>query len=203
MEHAEELGGRPYVWDGDCFPLGQDSMALAAFATLRRGWRVCDLGCGAGALMALLLTREGSLSLTGVELSPHAAAFAHRNLPGHTVLTADLTDRDLLPPASSFDLVISNPPYFRAGSGGDGGPARMEGSCTAEALCASAAALLKNGGRFALIYRSERLTDLLCALRGAGLEPKRLKLLSAPGKPPYAVLVEAVRGGKPGLQMEQ
>lgn len=202
MEHVEELGGRPYVWDEDCFPLGQDSMALAAFATLRKGWRVCDLGCGAGALMALLLARDGSLSLTGVELSTHAAFYARQNLPGHTILTGDLTDRRLLPAGGSFDLAVSNPPYFKAGSGGDGGCARMEGTCTLEALCASAAFLLKNGGRFALVYRSERLTDLLCALRGAGLEPKRLKLLSAPGKAPYAVLAEAVRGGKPGLQIE-
>ncbi len=202
MERMEQLGPYPYVWDKDCFPLGQDSMALAAFCTVKPRWQVCDLGCGAGALMVLLLGRDATLALSGVELDAHAADMARRNLPAHSILTGDLTNRAALPPAGRFDLVVSNPPYFRAGTGGDGGRARMEGACTIEALCDSAAYLLKNGGRFALVHRSERLCDLLCALRGAGLEPKRMKLLSSPGKTPYAVLLEAVRQGRPGLQIE-
>ena len=40
----------------------------------------------------------------------------------------------------------------------------------------------------------------VCALRGAGLEPKRLQFCRhSPDKPPYAVLAEAVKGGRPGL----
>lgn len=202
MEHTEQLGLYSYTWDENCFPLGQDSMVLAEFCTLRPKWNVCDLGCGAGALMVLLLGRENSLALTGVEVDPHAAAFARRNVPDAAILTGDLSDRAVLPPAGGHHLVISNPPYFRVGSGGDGGMARMEDTCTVETLCISAAYLLKNGGRFALVYRSERLCDLLCTLRAHALEPKRMKLLAAPGKTPYAVLVEAVRQGKPGLKIE-
>lgn len=202
MEHAEQLGPYRYVWDEDCFPLTGDSIALATFCTLKKNGRVCDLGCGAGALMVLLLGREATLAVSGVELDPHAAARARQNLPGVPVTVGDLTKRDNLPPGGSCDLVISNPPYFAHGSGGDGGKARMEQTCTVEALCAGAAYLLKNGGRFALCYRPERLCDLLCALRAAGLEPKRMKLLATPGKPPSAVLVEAVRQGRPGLQVE-
>ena len=42
----------------------------------------------------------------------------------------------------------------------------------------------------------------LAALRGARLEPKRLQLLSyGPSSPPYAVLVEAVKEGGPGLEI--
>ena len=57
MEHRERLGEFTYVWEKCCFPLGGDSLALGAFATVRPGWRVCDLGCGAGALGILLLAR--------------------------------------------------------------------------------------------------------------------------------------------------
>ncbi len=72
--------------------------------------------------------------------------------------------------------------------------------CTLAELCRAAAKALKPKGRFALVYRAEGLVDLLCALRSEGLEPKRLKLCAhSPDKPPYAVLVEAVKGGKPGL----
>ena len=66
----------------------------------------------------------------------------------------------------------------------------MEERCTLEQLCAAAARSLKNGGRFALVHRADRLTDLLCALRGAGLEPKRMQLVQhREGKAPSAVLL--------------
>ena len=66
----------------------------------------------------------------------------------------------------------------------------------------AAARLVRNGGRFALCHRPERLTDLLCALRVCGLEPKRLQLAAhAPDRPPSLVLVEAVRQGRPGLEV--
>ena len=202
MEHVERLGPYSYTWDEACFPLTGDSVALAAFCALKKGWRICDLGCGAGALMALLLGREAAIEVSGVELDAHAAELARHNLPGVPVTCGDLTRRADLPSVGNCDLVISNPPYFAAGSGGNGGRARMEQTCTVEALCESAGYLLKNGGRFALCYRPERLCDLICALRAAGLEPKRVKLLSCPGKAPSVVLLEAVKRGRPGLQIE-
>jgi tRNA1(Val) A37 N6-methylase TrmN6 len=59
------------------------------------------------------------------------------------------------------------------------------------------------GGGFALVHRPERLTDLFCTLRQAGFEPKRLRLVChRPGKAASLVLVEAKKGGKPGLRLE-
>ena len=150
-------------------------------------------------MLLLCARREPALSLAGVELDPHAAALARENLAQNhlagEILTCDL--RAMSP--RRVDLVISNPPWYPEGSGAEGGPGQM-GGCTLRELCAAAAKALDRKGRFALVYRAEGLTDLLTELRQAGLEPKRLKLCShAPDKPPYAVLVEAVKGGRPGL----
>lgn len=203
---TEQLGPFRYTWTEDCFPLGRDSLALGAFATLGRRRRVCDLGCGAGALALLLLAREPSLSYTGVERDPAAAERAYGNLKENglqgAVLTGDFTRREQLPAAGRFDLVVSNPPYFAAGTGRSGGAARMEEGDGLPGLCAAAGYLLRNGGRFALTYRPERLCDLFAALRTHGLEPKRLQFLQhAPDKKPSSVLVEAVRQGRPGLDV--
>ncbi|MCI9402306.1 MAG: methyltransferase [Oscillospiraceae bacterium] len=198
----EQLGPYIYRWDGDCFPLGADSLALGGFCTLKGGWRVLDLGCGAGLLLLLCARRQEGLTLSGVEWDPHAAALARENLAENglkgQILTCDLRAMSLDKP---MDLVISNPPWYPQGSGKEGGPGRME-DCTLPQLCTAAAGTLKPKGRFALVHRPERLTDLLCALRGAGLEPKRLRLCRhSPDKSPYAVLIEAVKGGHPGLDI--
>ena len=203
MSGAEHLG--PYLLEvkEGVFPLGGDSLALGAFATVKRGWRVCDLGTGSGCLLLMLAAREGGLSLTGVEREERAAQCARENLVHSglegTVLQADW--RQVTLPAGGFDLVISNPPYFQPGHGGDGGGAR-QADCSLEELCRTAARLLRNRGRFALCHRPERLADLCCALRARGLEPKRLRLVCRrAGDAPSLLLLEARRGGRPGLDI--
>ena len=205
MGKPERLG--PYLLEQPegVFPLGEDTLALGRFATVRRGWRVCDLGCGSGALGLLLLEREETLALTGVERDPAAAALARRTFARNglivPVLTGDLRDRGLLP-AGGFDLAVSNPPWYPLGAGPSGGSARSEERCTLEELCAAAGRLVRNGGRFALVHRPERLPALFAALEGSGFAPKRMALVQhRTGTPPSAVLLEAVRQGRPGLEV--
>ena len=202
---TEQLGPYTLSWPEGVFPLGGDTLALGEFATVKPRWRVCDLGTGSGALLLLLARRSQGLSLTGVELDPLSARTARDNLARNglegQILEGDL--RNIPLPAGSFDLVVSNPPYFPVNAGKSGGSARSEEGCTLAQLCAAAGRLVKNGGRFALCHRPERLTDVLCALREHGLEPKRLKLLAhAPGHPPSLLLVEGVRQGRPGIVIE-
>ena len=149
-------------------------------------------------LQAAFLLRAG----TREEL---AAALARQNLADNglagEILPGDLRDRTLLA-GDRFHLVVSNPPYFRAGSGKSGGQARMDDTCSVTDLCQAAGRLVRTGGRFALVYRPERLAELFAALAAARLEPKRMQLLAYDRrKPPYAVLVEAVKDGGPGLEV--
>ena len=203
MSKLEQLGPYQLEQRPGVFPLGSDTLALGRFATVRKGWRVCDLGTGSGVLLLLLAARESQLELFGLDQDPAAAALAQDNLRYNDlegqIWTGSWSQAPF--PPGSFDLVVSNPPYYAPGSGKDGGPARMERE-ELDALCRAAARLLRNGGRFALSFPTQRMVDLLEAMRRWDLEPKRLKLLShTPTKPPYALLVEGVRQGKPGLQV--
>lgn len=205
MRGPEQLGPYTLCQPEGVFPLGEDALALGSFATVKRGWRVCDLGTGSGCLLLLLAGREEELRLSGVDRDPAAAQAARDNLARNglsgEIWTGDWGAVPFAP--GSFDLVISNPPYYARGSGGDGGPARMEGEGDGLApLCRAAARLLRNGGKFALCFRPERLAGLFAALEGSGLEPKRLQFAAhRPDCPPRLALVEAVRQGRPGLEV--
>lgn len=216
MEHWDCLrpGGYRFVYDDALFPPGTDSFLLSSLPRLKAGLRVCDLGSGIGLLGLLLLQRQAELTVTGVEILPEAAALAERSAAENGLterlrtLRGDLREIRQLLPAGSFDLVISNPPYFSPNSGKLSArpplqAARAELSCTTAELCSAAAYLLRWGGSFCLVHRPERLTDLLCAMRDAAIEPKRLRLVcKQPEAAPSLILLEGRRGGKPGLSIE-
>ncbi len=212
MERAERLwpNGPRYIYDEQCFPPSTDSFLLGGFALPRRGQTVCDLGAGAGLLGLLLLAREPSLTVTGIERDEHACQMLRRNAADNglpiTALCADLRQRETLP-AGAFQLAVSNPPYFdpRAGAVAEGprGQARAQLTATLDDIFAAAARLLQWGGRLCLVYRPEQLAALMTAAAAHGLEPKRLRLVQHTAQStPSLVLLECRRGGKPGLSVE-
>ena len=213
MEHWELLrpGGYRFVWDDELFRPGTDSFLLSSMPRLKRGLRVCDLGSGAGLLGVLLLQREPSLTVTGLERLPAAVELADRcaALNGLTERLIsrcmDLRDAPKRFPTGSFDLIVSNPPYYQGVAPSDSArrAARHESACTFAELVETAACLLRWGGAFCFVHKPERLTDVLCQLRTARCEPKRLRFVSdTPGAAPSLILVEGRRGGNPGLNVE-
>ena len=206
-------GGPLYAQD-PAAPLGTDSVLLADFVRPGGAERGIDLGCGGGILSLLLLARSETLHMTGLELRPDAAALGRENLARNglsgrsEILTGDIREHRSLFAPGSFDLAVSNPPYFPAGSGGRSpdparAAARGEEYCSLPQLCRAASWLLHTGGRFCLVHRPERLSELFVCLSAHALEPKRLRLVCPrEGSAPSLVLVEARRGGRPGLQIE-
>ena len=216
MEHSESLrpGGYRFFYDDALFRPGTDSFLLSSLPRLKPGLRVCDLGSGTGLLGLLLLQREPSLTVTGVEIQRAAVRLAEKAAGENglterlTTIHGDLRDIRRLLGAGAFDLAVCNPPYYAPSSGGIAPEearrtARSEVSCTLEDVCRAASYLLRWGGAFCLVHKPERLTDLLCLLRETGLEPKRLRLVeNRTGAAPSLVLLEGRRGGKPGLTVE-
>lgn len=216
MERKDYLfdGGACFYYDDALFPPGTDSFALGYFARPKPGDRVCDLGSGTGLLGTLLLARESSLTLHCVELNERATALAERGFAENgwaeraAFCVGDLRDSAVLGAAGSMDFCISNPPYFKAGSGLSctekaRKTAREESACTLDDVCAAAARVLRWGGKFCLVHRCDRLCDLISSLRAHGLEPKRLRfVLPRSDAAPSLLLLEARRGGRSGLSIE-
>ncbi|MFZ5996462.1 MAG: tRNA1(Val) (adenine(37)-N6)-methyltransferase [Nitrospirota bacterium] len=108
-----------------------------------------------------------------------------------------------------YDLVVSNPPYRRVTSGkispGDERAiARHEVKLPLPELAKAASLLLKHNGRFAMVHLPERLIEIIVALQGNGMEPKRLRFVhSKVDAEAKMILIEAVKGARPGLVVEK
>ena len=215
-ERVDDLHRNGYVilQDAKRFCFGIDAVILSGFARVKKGECALDLGTGTGIIPILLEGRTKGEHFTGLEIQEESAEMARRSVALNDleqkvdIVTGDIKQAGDLFGGSVFDVVTSNPPYMNEG-GGLQNPsdakaiARHEILCTLEDVVKNAAKVLKPAGRFYMVHRPQRLTDIICTLRQYGLEPKRLRFVhSYVEKPPTMVLVEAVRGGKPMLKAE-
>ena len=206
--------GGPLFCQAEHFRLSTDCVLLADFVNTSSAAKGIDLGCASGAIGLLLLSRSPRLHMTGLELLPQAAALAGEKMAVNglsarsRIVTGDIRQHRQLFPSGSFDLVVANPPYFPLGSGAvspDEGRAAARGelSCTLEDICTAAAFLCRTGGRFSLVHKPERLSEVLCCMSRHGLEPKRLRLVCHRAElAPNLALIEGRRGGRPGMKVE-
>ena len=202
-------GGPCYKHRIGLFPLSSDTAWLGGFLRLGGVRTAIDLGCGGGALSLQILGRKPSVCLTAVDILSAAAEQTAQNAArnGFSVqtVTGNLADYKTLLPRERFDLAASNPPYYplsHPAAEGERGGARRE-SCTLSEWVCAAAWTLRFGGHFCLVYLPERLSELLCTMTEAGIEPKRLRMIHKDEHTaPSAVLVDGCKGGKIGLSIE-
>ena len=191
------------------FPFSTDSAVLGHFAKLPRQAAVLDLGAGCGTLGLLLCAKDPACHVTGVELDPAAHAAAEENIRRNGLsgrmesICTDLRTLRLTP--GSFDVCVSNPPYFSGGPASKRTPlARREDCCPPEELLSCAARHVKYGGDVYLVHKPDRLAQLITLAAREGLETKRLCLLRhQPEKEISLVLLQLRKGGKPGLLLEE
>ena len=194
---------------------GTDSYLLAAFARAVPSGRAAELGCGTGVVSMLCAEKGKYARITAAEIQEKYADLALRNVNLNgltekiTVVRADVRDLTETDTGGPCDAVFANPPYMKAGAGKENDEkemtvARREVFGGAEDFCAAAARLLKYGGSFSVVYRPERTADLLCAMRGTGIEPKKMvTVYPYHNAPPCLILVEGRRGGAAGMAVSR
>lgn len=191
------------ITDGLTF--GTDALLLAGYIGGKYGYGV-ELGGGTGIISMLLLSRGKVGRISCVEVQTEFAGLIRRNaelngLDGLEAVEADVRE---YAPAREADIVFTNPPYMKVDSGRSCATdkknvARHEVMGDVGDFCRAAARILKYGGRFAVVYRPDRLADLIVAMRESGLEPKRLTMVHADARSePSMVLIEARSGGRSG-----
>lgn len=210
----EELAGGYGVFIGPEHGITTDTLLLAEFSMPSKGDCCADMGTGCGAIAILWCALAAPEQIYGIELdkagAEQASASVEKNGLGGkiSILNRDIRQhRDFLG-HQSLDKIACNPPYKALGAGlqnrdGQRSTARHELSLTPEDLAKAAAYALKFGGSISICQRPERLTDYMTVFRANNLEPKRLRLVQQHReKQPSLFLLEARKGGKPGLRAE-
>ncbi|MDO8685327.1 MAG: tRNA1(Val) (adenine(37)-N6)-methyltransferase [Clostridiales bacterium] len=213
-ERVDDLQCRGYklIQKKKGFSFGSDAVLLAAFAEVRRGDQILDLGTGSGIIPVLLAAKTKAAMIKGIEIQPEIAGMANRSIVMNKlenkveIVCGDLRDYNNLK-VGWYDLVVTNPPYNKTGGSiiNNSGPvaiSRHEVTCTLNDVVTSAARALRPDGRFAVVYRPERLVDLVWIMRNVGIEPKCLRFVhSSIYKKAHLVLINGTKGGKPELKM--
>lgn len=188
-----------------------DAILLAYFTTVRPAETVMDLGAGNGVLSLILAYLHPSISITGLEIQQSMAERGARNILLNRyedrvkIAQLDVSSVSDHFTSGSFDAVVCNPPYRRLRSGrisqsSERRIARHETNATLDDFVGSAAFLLAAKGRFTCIYLSDRAVDLLEAMRCAGIEPKRMRMVHPfVGAGASMILAEGVKGGRCGV----
>ena len=212
---TEDLGiaGLSIYQDDELYRFTSDSVLLSRFASVKPGEVVADLCSGSGIVGFHLygLNAEKIKSVTFFEMQKPlydlSVASIKKNALEDRFFAVNTRVQDIDKSYyGKFSLCVCNPPYMAVDSGAHDKSetvaiCKREIALNVTELAKSLAAVLKYGGRACLVHRADRLTDVICALCAAGLEPKRLQFVLAAKPEPYLFMIEAVKGGKSGLKV--
>lgn len=198
----------------DMFNFSLDTVLLANFCTLNKDVNeIVDFGTN-NAAIPLLLSRRTDKKITGVEIQKDAVDLAIKNIELNqldnqiSIIHADI--KEFVKTAQKVKLVVCNPPFFKVGEKSNLNEneylqiARHEIKINLDEIIKSAAMILDNKGRFAMVHRPDRMIEIINCMQKYDIEPKRIQFVYPKvGKESHIFLIEGMYKGNKGAKIEQ
>ncbi|MGB6127574.1 MAG: methyltransferase [Psychrilyobacter sp.] len=209
-ENLEPLDhGMVILQKKDGFRFGEDAIMVSEFFKPTKNGKLLDIGTGTG-IISLILSRNSKVdNVTSVEIQEKMADMAKRSVEkNHLIEKIEVLNIDIkkLNRGNTYDYIVSNPPYMKS-SNGKVNPhsmkaiSRHEITLNLKELIDESRRLLKPGGSLTLIYRSERMVELLSNLSESGFYPKRIQnIFSENTKISKLFMIEAIKGKNKGFE---
>ena len=193
-----------------------DSVLISDFVKInRKTKKILDIGTGCG-IISILLAKRSKAKITGIELLETMAEIAKENVKNNgfyeqiSIVNEDIKNYKKTFSEAQFDTIVTNPPYFEFK--GDFSQindleqlacARHNMNLMIEEIIKISAYLLKNMGSFSMVFRSERLIEILELLKKYNLEPKRIKNCYTKWNENSKIcMIEAIKDANSGLLIE-
>ncbi len=210
-----EYKGLKMIQNKDGFCFGIDSILLSDFAkNIKKGARVLDLGTGTGIIATLLCGKTELSEIIGIEVQEEVYEMAKRSIQlNHLedkfkIIQDNILNLNKYFEKNTFDAIVTNPPYKKKETGIQNEDTRKlisrhEIEANLEDFIKISKNMLKDKGEFYIVYRPERLVDLLSLMRKYKIEPKKIRFVySNVNAISKLVLVQGVKNARPFLKLE-
>ncbi len=209
-----QIQGLELIQNPEGFCFGVDAVFLSDFARVKPGESVLDLGTGNGIIPILLSAKTEGKHFTGLEIQDKTADMARRSVAYNgledkvEIVTGDVKEAAELFKPAFFDVITTNPPYMLAEHGlrnpdSSKAIARHEVLCSLDDILRESMKLLQDKGRFYMVHRPFRLTEIMIKMNYYKIEPKRIQFIHPYiDKEPVLVLIEGVRGARSRVTVE-
>ena len=209
-----QIQGLELIQNPEGFCFGVDAVFLSDFARVKPGESVLDLGTGNGIIPILLSAKTEGKHFTGLEIQDKTADMARRSVAYNgledkvEIVTGDIKEAAELFKQAFFDVITTNPPYMLAEHGlrnpdSSKAIARHEVLCSLDDILRESMKLLQDKGRFYMVHRPFRLTEIMIKMNYYKIEPKRIQFIHPYiDKEPVLVLIEGVRGARSRVTVE-
>ncbi len=209
-----QLNGLELIQNPDKFCFGIDAVFLSDFAKVKPDETVLDMGTGNGIIPILLSAKTQGRKFTGLEIQAETADMARRSVAHNhledriEIVTGDIKEAANIFKPSFFDVITINPPYMIAEHGLKNpddakAAARHEVLCSLDDILRESMKLLQDKGRFYMVHRPFRLTEIVIKMNRYKIEPKRIQFIHPYiDREPVLVLIEGVRGARPRVTIE-
>ncbi|MBJ8325654.1 tRNA1(Val) (adenine(37)-N6)-methyltransferase [Streptococcus pacificus] len=209
MERIDQLFSTDVkiIQNKDVFSYSIDSVLLARFPKFPSRGLIVDLCSGNGAV-GLFASTKTRAKIVEIELQERLAEMAQRSILLNdlenqvTMINDDLKNLLTHVPRSQVDLILCNPPYFKATNTSKKNLsehyllARHEITTNLTEICEVSRHALKSNGRLAMVHRPERFLEILETLKAHNLAPKRVQFVHPKaGKEANMLLIEAIKDG--------
>ena len=185
------------IWHDRCaMKVGTDGVLLGAWAPAEGCRHILDVGTGTGLIALQLAQRFPQAHIVGVEIDAEAAKQAAENVqnsPWPDRIQVQTGDFRLYTPTHSFDLIVSNPPYFVDALNCPNlqrNTARHAGGLNYELLFQRSAQMLTPTGIVAVVIPAETEAHVMHVAGNHGFYTyHRLSVFTKPNKPCRRILL--------------
>lgn len=207
-----ELDGRFIISHKDRYCFTSDAVMLANMVKGNAGDRILDLCSGGGIIALLIALKTNAKEIIGVELQAEMVDMANRSVAMNCLqdrikfLNMDLIGCENILGVGYFDSVVCNPPYYKLTQGITReneciAKARHEITVNLEQILYTVSRLLKYGGKFYLVHKSERLAEVISLCCKYSLEPKELYNIQTLGKESDTFILICKKNAKSGMKV--
>ncbi|OQY09258.1 MAG: hypothetical protein B6I28_03395 [Fusobacteriia bacterium 4572_132] len=212
IERLEKVDKRIIQKKGG-FRFSIDPVLLANFIKIPKKIKIADLGTGSAIMPLLLANNEMIKKIYAFEIQEEIAEMAKRTIElnklGKKIVIYNKDINEIDSSKYEVDMIITNPPYMKVEEGKvsedlQKAISRHELKLKLAELIKKSAEILNKKGSFNIIYRTERLEELLEILRKNKLYVKRIRFIySKIGKTAKLFMLEAQKEIKNILQIEE